>query len=184
MVFSQSQTFFALLLIGAVVGAYRGWHREVIACAVILATVLFLVNGGGTLLSNLLVQGYSNVSQPTNGATGSSGLGTCTAVLPGLLSKGTFVTMTWLGYRAGKYHAPAPEAARHRATGILPGVVNGAAVGYYLSNYVFPGTQFVIGTPTPANASAYLPQAIGLGILALLVTLFIAGQARKSKKGA
>src|SRR5262249_52868429 len=151
------------------------------ASAVILATVLFLVNGGGSLLTNMLVQGYSNVSQPSSGAGGAGpGLGTCTGVLPGLLSKGTFLTMTWLGYRAGKHYAPAPVHSHHRATGILPGVVNGAAVAYYLSNYIFPGTQFVIGTPTPANASSYLPQAIGLGIVALLATLFIAGQARKS----
>lgn len=180
MVITQSQTFLALLVIGAAVGAYRGWHREVIASAVILATVLFLANGGGMLLTNLLVQGYGNVSQPTNGGAQSQGLGTCTAVLPGLLAKGTFVTMTWLGYRAGKYYAPAPAAAHHRATGMLPGVVNGAAVAYYLSTYVFPGTQFVIGTPTPANAGSFLPQAFGIGILALLAILFVAGQSRKS----
>ncbi len=45
-VVDQGQCFLLILLIGAIVGFWRGGVREVITCAVILGAVLFLVAGG------------------------------------------------------------------------------------------------------------------------------------------
>ena len=178
MVISQSQAFLTALAFFGAIGAVRGWHREVITAAIVLASVLFLSNGGGNLISNIFIHGAGAATQPSSASSYSSA---CYGGLPSTVSNLSFAGLTFLGYRVGGIHAPAPALAHHRVTGTIPGVVNGAAIAYYISHYILPGTNLVIGTPGPGDASSYLPLVFGLGILCLLAVVFITSQANKSK---
>jgi hypothetical protein len=178
LVIPQSQAFLTVLAIFGVIGAVRGWHREVITAAIVLATVLFLTNGGGNLISNIFIHGAGAATQPSSASSYSSA---CYGGLPSTVSNFSFAGLTIFGYRVGGIYAPAPALAHHRVSGASPGLVNGGAIAYYISRNILPGTNLVIGTPSPGEASSYLPLVFGLGILVLLVVVFITTQSSKSK---
>lgn len=175
MVISQSQCFLIAAVVAAAIGARRGWGREVITCAIVLSTVLFLLNGGGILLSNVLSQGLTNAATATN----SSAAQTCTTLNPQLLSTLVFGGMTWLGYTAGTKWGTPPRTHNHRIAGTIPGAINGAALTYYVGNSILPGKALLFDAPTSAFSHTYLPEFFGLGLLGLLAVLFIAAQATK-----
>lgn len=171
MVISESQCFLIALVLAAAVGARRGWGREVITCAIILGTVLFLSNGGGDYLANFLAQGLHG----TSGQSSAS----CTTVNPQILSTVVLAGMTWLGYSAGTKYGTAPKTHNHRIAGTIPGAINGASLAYYASNSILPGRSVLLNTPTGAFSNTYLPEVFGFGLLGLLAVLFIAAQASK-----
>src|SRR5258708_3375361 len=57
----QTQVFLLAVGITAVVGWVRGWQREVITCAIVLATVLFLSLGLGDALAQLFTHGSQSL---------------------------------------------------------------------------------------------------------------------------
>jgi hypothetical protein len=159
------------LVIAAAVGARRGWGREVITCAIILGTVLFLSNGGGNYIATFLSQGLHNTSGTAAAA--------CNTVNPQMLSTLVFGGMTWLGYAVGSKYGTAPKSHNHRIAGTIPGAINGASLAYYASNSILPGNSVLLNTPSSAFSNTYLPEVFGLGLLGLLAVLFIAAQASK-----
>ena len=173
MVISQSQCFLIALVLAAAIGARRGWGREVITCAIILGTVLFLSNGGGDYLANFLTQGLHGAPGQTSAAT------VCNTVNPQMLSTLVFAGMTWLGYTAGTKYGMAPKTHNHRIAGTIPGAINGASLAYYVSNSILPGRSVLLNTPGGAVTNTYLPEVFGFGLLGLLAVLFIAAQASK-----
>lgn len=200
MVISQAQCFLIAVVLGAAIGARRGWHREVITAAIVLGTVFFLTLGGGNLIAQWLSHGLIGVAS-AHGFSASGGTtpppaststpqfplaaqagANCTLVSPQLLSTVIFTGMTWLGYGAGKKYGTPPKSQAHYLAGIIPGGLNGAAIAYYLGNAVLPSQSVLVQTPSPDLTSSYLPLVFGLGLLALLVVLFIAGQTSKSSK--
>lgn len=171
MVISQSQCFLIALVIAAAVGARRGWGREVVTCAIILGTVLFLSNGGGNFIANLLSQGLRNSPGTTTAA--------CNTLNPQVLSTLIFGGMTWLGYAAGSKYGTAPKSNNHRIAGTIPGAINGASLAYYASNSILPSNSVLLNTPSSAFSNTYLPEVFGFGLLGLLAVLFIAAQSGK-----
>ena len=173
---SQTQCFLIAAVLTAVIGARRGWGRDVITCAIILGTVLFLSNGGGNILTNWLSQFSTGASETASGGSVNTPLFSVNGqLLPTLIFGG----MTWLAYAAGTKWGSAPRTHNHRIAGTIPGGMNGAAMAYYVSNSILPGRQVLINSPTPAFAGAELPVIIGVGLIGLLVVLFIAAQATK-----
>ena len=204
MVIGPTQTFIFSLLAGGAYGARRGWSKEVITTAVVLSNVLFLSNGGATFLAHMLSStigsaasgtalggalfaGGGGVAPPPSTYTGSAAYGTagaaCTTALVTAVSRVTFLGLTWLGYRSGTRYGPAPKLSSHRVAGVVPGVVNGAAIAYYVSNNILPGTSVLLNTPGSIDTGSYLPVVFGIGIVALLVVLFVAGQMKKASSG-
>lgn len=179
MVIGQTQCFLIALLITGVLGARRGWGREVITSAIILGTVLFLANGGGNMVASLLSQTIRSGSSTAASATGSA-LATSTCNINGnLVSTLLFGGMTWLAYGVGTKYGTAPRTHNHRIAGTIPGAINGAAMAYYLSDFILPGRQVLINSPTPAFSTSFLPEIIGIGLVGLLVIVFVAAQATK-----
>ena len=173
---SQTQCFLIALVLTGVLGARRGWGREVITCAIILGTVLFLSNGGGNLLASWLTQFQTDASATaTAGANGTPLVNSNGQLLSNLIFGG----MTIIGYSvADRWGAP-PRTHNHRIAGIIPGAINGAAIAFYASNWIFTGRTVVVNSPSPGFASSELPVIIGIGLIGLLVVLFIAAQATK-----
>lgn len=202
MVIGQAQCFLIAVVVGAAIGARRGWHREVITSAIVLGTVFFLTLGGGDALAQWLTHGLIGTASahgfsasggtppPATGGTpqypllsqAAPSAAGCTFINPQLLSSVIFVGMTWLGYGAGKKYGQPPKSQTHNLAGIIPGGINGGAIAYYLSNAVLPSQPVLLETPSPTLASSYLPLVFGIGLLAVLALLFVAGQLGKGGK--
>lgn len=173
---SQTQCFLLAVVLAGVLGARRGWGREVITCAIILGTVLFLSNGGGSLLSRWLTSFQTSASSTATAGTIS---GSVVNANGQLLSELIFAGVTLIAYSVGDKWGAAPKSHNHRIAGIIPGAMNGAAMAYYVSNSILPGRQILVNSPSPDFASSELPMIIGIGLISLLVVLFVAGQATK-----
>jgi hypothetical protein len=185
MIVGPTQCFFVILLITAFIGLSRGWVREIITMAIVLATVLFLLNGGDGLLHQFIF-----VNVPT--ALHDLVFGTSPASVPappvsvpdptrdylfGVLS---FGVLTILGYVVGHRFGTPPTTNQHRMGGVLPGLVNGAAIAYYASNTIFPSTTVNLTSPTDMLTRVYLPIILGIGLLGMVAVLLLA---RGSKGG-
>ena len=205
MFIGPTQTFIVFLLAGGAYGAHRGWRRESITTAVVLSNVIFLSTGGAAFLAHIFgsTVGATGGSTTSLGGplfalggggggsgtappyTGTAGYGAtagsvCDAGLETAISRITFFVVTWLGYRSGSRFGPPPKLTSHRIAGILPGAVNGAAIAYYVSHYILPNTTVVVNTPGSGDTAALLPIVFGLGLVALLIVLYIAGQMKKA----
>lgn len=206
MFIGPTQTFIVFLLAGGAYGAHRGWRRESITTAVVLSNVLFLSTGGAAFLAHIVGStigatggtstslggplfalggggGGSGTVPPYTGTAGystTSAGAACNGALELAISRITFVVVTWLGYRSGSRYGPPPKLASHRIAGIVPGAVNGAAIAYYVSHYILPNATVIVNTPGSSDTSALLPIVFGLGLVALLIVLFVAGQMKKA----
>lgn len=189
---NATQMLLIVLVVSGAIGARRGWAREVITTAILLATVAFLSLGGaafilqffsqglvGTVSAHALSGGGPSVSTGSGGGYTSQ---TTACVITGAqsLSNFIFMGMTWLGYWAGSKHGQSPKNGTHRLAGIVPGVINGAVIMYYVSHAGLLGRQLVVESPSATNVGASLPVILGLGILGLLAVLFVASQGRKA----
>ena len=197
-VIGQAQCFLIAVVIGAAVGVRRGWNREVITAAIIMATLLALTLGVADVLANWLSHGfvgtaqahgitYSGGPQPTTpGGYPQASPGPQAACALGInaqmLSIVIFGGMTWLAYAAGKKYGAPPKTSNHRIAGAIPGAIDGASIAYFISKTVLPGQSVLLNTPSPSTTSNLLPLVFGIGLLGLLAVLFIAAQASKGGK--
>jgi hypothetical protein len=181
MVIGQTQTYLGLLAFTALVGSVRGWRREIMTSAVLLAALLFVNTGGGVLLANLFTHGTSSVGQP--GANSSyTATSECVGNLPTALANLSFAGLTFFGYRIGRMFVPNfGLLTSHRFTGMLIGAVNGAVIAYYVSANVLRGGTITLGTPGPVDAGTFFAEALGMGIVGLLLLAFIVGQANRGR---
>jgi uncharacterized membrane protein len=187
MVIGAMQCFMIILVITSVIGLTRGFLREVITMAIVLAAVVFLVNGGDGLMHQFffvnLPQAFHDLIYGSNGVTVGEPTVTTTTNTTGeyLFSLASFVGLICLGYGVGHRYGGAPKTNMHRLGGILPGLVNGAAVSYYASKTIFPATQVDLTSPSSALTQAYLPVVLGLGLVALVTVLVVSSLS--SRKG-
>lgn len=203
MIIGPTQTFIFSLLAGGAWGARRGWAKESITTAVVLSNVLFLSNGGATFLAHMLSStigatagagtalggplfaGGGGAAPPYAGsvAYGTTAGSACSTALVTAVSRIAFFGVTWLGYRSGTRYGPAPKMMSHNIAGTVPGVINGAAIAYYVSHNILPSTPVILNTPGGGDTTSLLPIVFGLGLVALLIVLFVAGQMKKAASG-
>lgn len=184
---AEQQCFYVAILAFIVVGFQRGWRRELVSLVFVLLGV-FLVNPTTSrgvanffallpsVLSYLFTAGKSGPpsASPVNDTIFTSSIGT-------LLIFGVIVG---LGYYIGNRVFPKPALPQDRFIGVIPGVISGAFVIGYLSNYFPRDTQ---GRPSltlnlqlldPGN---YIPILFAIAVVALVVAL-IAARAKKTAK--
>lgn len=193
------QLIVIVLVITGAVGVRRGWAREVITTAILLATIIFLLVGGAAFILQFFSQGFVGTasahalsgggpSVPTGPGTTtgpSSGYpsqtsGVCVATGAQSLANFIFFGMTWLAYWAGSKHGQPPKNGTHRLAGAVPGAINGAVIMYYISHAGLLGRQVIVENPSPAAVSTFLPVVLVLGLLGLLAVLFVASQGKKA----
>ncbi len=190
---NATQMLLLVLAITGAVGVRRGWAREVITTAILLATVIFLSVGG----AGFILQFFSHGLVGTASAHALSGGGTSTppdstsgypAQTPAAcietsaqsLANFIFFGMTWLGYWAGSRHGQPPKNGTHRLAGIVPGAINGAVIMYYISHAGLLGRQLIVESPSPMAVGTFLPVILALGLVGLLVVLFVSNQRKAS----
>lgn len=184
MVIGSAQCFFVILLITAFIGLSRGFMREVVTMAIVLAAVLFLLNGGNGALYHfifvnlphafrVLIFGDSAVN------AGAPDVSTPNPTGDHLFAVGSFLALTGLAYLVGHRYGQPPKTNQHRLGGVLPGLVNGAAIAYYASNTILPSTTINLTSPTDTLTRLYLPIIFGFGLLALVLVLVVSAFAKK-----
>lgn len=189
MIIGATQCFLVVLLFTGVVGLMRGFLREVITMAIVLASVVFLLNGGDGLLHNFffvnLPQALHDLVYGTNGVTvGVPTVSTSsTTSVDYLFSVGSFLALLGLGYGVGHRYGGKPATNLHRLGGVLPGLVNGAAIAYYASNSIFPATTVDLTSPSGVLTQAYLPVVLGLGLVGLVAVLVVSSLSSRSGGG-
>ncbi len=121
--------FFFIIFITALIGFIRGWRREIVSLAFLLAAILFLAVGGGSWITELIfvripyVFGNSSQVPPTP----STNTITLTTIL-------TFIAIVALGYLIGNRAFPKPSLPFDRIMGIIPGIIAGVAFYTLIAN--------------------------------------------------
>jgi hypothetical protein len=186
MTITSSECFFVIVLITAFIGLWRGWVREVITTAVLLGVVLFLMLGGTEILYQFIFVNLANAFKALFGggsvtAANSSSASPLSDQANFFFSMTTFVVLTGLGYLVGHRAGKPPATAVGRLTGIIPGIVNGAAVVFYTTHSILPQLNVNIESPDATTASNSLPIVFGIALAGVVVVL-IALSSKKAKK--
>jgi hypothetical protein len=162
MTLNANQVFLVLLVIAAARGYARGWHREIITCAITLGSVLFLTIGGGDALAQLITNAPNLIR-----GTG-PGVNFATATPNPWVNAIILVGFTVLGHFGGSHYGTAPKITQHRLSGMLAGSVTGLALVYYITRQLLPSTTFNATSPSTALATSWIIGLFGIGMMFLL----------------
>ena len=179
---TSQQCFIVTMFIFIFVGFMRGWRREVMSLVFILLAVVLIhprtsddLNGFLARLGNFIA--YLGGSGQLNAPPSSPGLG-----LGGpFWSLIIFVLIVALGYYVGNRVFPAPTTHHDRFIGVIPAIIAGAFVLFYLSDYVKAtgGSANVQVQVAPPEPSVFVPMIFVLALIALVVGL-IASRFKKA----
>jgi hypothetical protein len=182
---NTEQCFFISMFAFGVVGFRRGWRREVISLVfVLLAVVLVrpytsdILNGFLVRLGNAIAY-LSGSGQLTSSPPSSQSLSFLGGPFWSLV---IFILIVALGYYIGYKAFEGPKTPHERFLGIIPALISGAFVLFYLSDYVTntegPGNhQIQVPMPDP---SSFVPTIIIFSIISL-ITAFVASRLKKKK---
>jgi hypothetical protein len=173
--------FFIVILVFLVLGFQRGWRRELVSLVfVLLASVLIRADtsdGVGNFLGRIPVVLALMVGANTPETSSTPQTSDATPLLAGpMWSLLIFGGVVVLGYIIGDRVFGKPATPQERFIGVIPGVISGAFVLGYLSNYVqsvsgSPNLTLDLSTTSPAN---YVPVIFVIAILALVIALIAA----------
>jgi hypothetical protein len=183
--FTNSQCFFVAILVFIVVGFQRGWRRELITLVFVLLAVILIRPNASGFITGLFARipamlGYLFTGSTQTGATG-------TAVSNNFLGPwGTllvFIIVVALGYIVGQRVFPKPATPAERFIGIVPSVISGAFILYYLTTGPFfakntSGQSFFSVVVQPPDPTNYVPIIFVIAVVAVVVGL-IAARAKK-----
>jgi hypothetical protein len=183
--FSGPGCFFVAILAFIVLGFQRGWRREVISLVfVLLASVLIhpeTSDAIGAFLGRIPA-----VFAFLTGTTVSPGSTQSLSLLGGpVWSLVIFAGLVVLGYVVGNRVFGKPATPQERFIGIVPGVLSGAFILWFLSNYIQTVTHQAVApvNVTDVDPGKYVPAIFVIAILALVVAL-IAGRIKKAQAAA
>ncbi len=185
--FTDSQCFFVAILVFIVVGFQRGWRRELITLVfVLLAVILIRPDSNSGFITGLFARIPAMFDYLFSGSTRTGATGT--AVSNNFLGPwGTllvFFIVVAIGYFVGNRVFPKPTTPTERFIGIVPSVISGAFILYYLTTGNFfakntAGQSFFSVVVQPPDPTNYMPIIFVIAVVSVVVGL-IAGRAKKS----
>ncbi|HLI08359.1 MAG TPA: hypothetical protein VKV40_17475 [Ktedonobacteraceae bacterium] len=126
---TAQEYFFFIIFITGLLGFLRGWRREIVSLAFLLAAILFLAVGGGTWVADLVFVripfAFGNSTQVPPAPSAS------TITLTSIV---TFLIIVALGYLIGNRAFPKPSLPFDRIMGIIPGIIAGVAIYTLIAN--------------------------------------------------
>ncbi len=168
-------------------GFQRGWKREMISLAVIIASLLFLSLGGGPAVAFLLFvgvpflfQAIQNGAQKTGVQVQSLASPDSTAILVTTIV--CFFLIIGLGYAIGKRIVDKPSKPVEHFLGLIPAAIS----GYILTTYVLGAIPLFAGLPLFSSqlmkVDLSLPSFLFIFVGAVLVVAaaLIAGGRKKT----
>lgn len=162
--------FILAILVFIVLGFQRGWRRELVSLVFVLLACFLVTPSTSDGLSMFLGQIPRAFALLTNPASAPP-----PPTSPGFFSGpwwslAIFAGLIFLGYVVGNKVFPKPATPPEQFIGIIPAVISGAFIFWYLSRY----------QPTPVidlsatGPTAYIPVIFVILILALVVALISA----------
>jgi hypothetical protein len=176
----MSPLFVVAILIGMVLGFQRGWRREVISLVFVLLAIFLVQVNTSDFIGNFLshIPGAITILLGGTPSEGSPQGPLITGWVPSLF---IFAGVVVLGYFVGNKVFPKPATTPERIIGIIPGLLSGAFVLWYLEGFIQKATgQPIIPLDfADANPGKYVPVIFVIGVLALVVAV-IAARAKKA----
>jgi len=181
---TSQQCFFLTMLVFIVVGFMRGWRREVMSLVFILLAVVLIHPDTSDAINNFLGRvgnfiAYLSGSEPLNSAPTSPGLGFLGGPFWSLV---IFILVVALGYYIGNRVFPVPTTPHDRFIGVIPAIIAGAFVLFYMSAYAKStgGSSNLQVDVAPPDPSTFVPMIFVLALIAAVVGL-IASRIKKKK---
>jgi CDP-diglyceride synthetase len=181
---NSQQCFFITMLVFIVVGFSRGWRREVMSLVFVLLAVVLIhpdtsdaLNGFLARLGNFITY-LSGSGGQLNSPPSSSGISFLAGPFWSLV---IFVLIVALGYYVGNRVFPQPGTSHERFIGVIPAIISGAFVLFYLSSYAKSngGSANLQVQVAPPDPSTFVPVIFVLALIALVVGL-IASRFKKA----
>jgi len=174
---TSQECCFSILLIFIVTGFIRGWGREVISLVFILLAVCLVHPDTSDAFNCFLGRSgrfitYVSGSSQLPSSACDSGISFLGGAFWSFL---IFVLLVTLGYCIGNRICPHPRCLMTRFLGILPAVISGTIILFYLCFYMK-----AIGEPTnfrvnlqQVNPSSFVPVIFVILIITLVVVLIV-----------
>jgi hypothetical protein len=172
------------MLVFIVVGFMRGWRREVMSLVFILLAVALIHPDTSDALNSFLGRignfvSYLSGSGQLSPAPTSPGLSFLGGPFWSLI---IFVLVVALGYYIGNRVFPLPTTPQERFIGVIPAIIAGAFVLFYMSSYAKStgGSANLQVDVAPPDPSTFVPVIFVLALIAAVVGL-IASRFKKKK---
>lgn len=179
--FTPQECFFAAIIVFAIVGIQRGWRREVITLAFVVAGLILLVwfNLGQGIAYFIFVRIPVIIADilgqpaPTTTAPSTSVVQMTTII--------TFFVLLALGYLVGNRAMPPAKTAADRILGVIPAAITGFIVIFFINRFFSTQSRtslFTLAVETP-NLNDYIGIIFIAAVVAVVVGL-IAASGKKS----
>lgn len=176
--FTDQQCFFVVIFAFAIGGFIRGWRRECISLIFILLAAVLIHPSTSQVFGQFLSRLLSSIGFLLTGKQASGGVA-ATSATSGFGPFWTlliFALLVALGYYVGNRAFPKPTAPAERFIGVIPALIAGATVLYYINTGGFFArtadgqTTFstVFMLPDPAQ---YVPIMFVIAIIAAVIAL-------------
>lgn len=181
---TSQQCFFITILAFIVMGFTRGWRREVMTLVFVLLAVVLIHPDTSDALNGFL----SRLGNFISYLSGSGGQLNAPPSSPGISFLGgpfwslvIFMLIVLLGFYVGSRVFPPPNTAHERFIGIIPAVISGAFILFYLSSYAKSngGSANLQVQVAPPDPSTFVPVIFVLALIALVIGL-IASRFKKA----
>jgi hypothetical protein len=185
----NSVQFFAIgIFIGAVFGFFQGFQRTLVVMGFTLAAILFLYIGGASGIAQVL---FVRIPQTINLLSGGA-IGTAAPPPPNptevLISALVVLGLVmFLGYRIARWMFQPIDVSgpikfrlvghpRDYFFGIIPGMIIGYAIIYYLSHLFAANPTVTVGVTTPSTTTFgnYIVVLVIISIVAIIIGLLMA----------
>ena len=177
MPFTASECFYVAIFAFIVIGFMRGWRRELVSLVFVLLAVVLIRPG----ISDAIEQFFSRLVYILTNSSSST-------TLPSLGVWGTlflFGVVVLIGYLVGNRVFPKPATPAEQIIGVIPGIISGAFIMFYLVNGDFfsktaDGQSVFSVVVQPPNPLNYIPIMFIVSVVALVVALIMS----RTKKAA
>jgi len=175
---AQEYLFFIILITG-LIGFLRGWRREIVSLAFLLAAILFLAVGGGTWVADLLF-----VRIPFAFGNGTRIPPAPSANMITLTTIITFLAIVAVGYFIGNRAFPKPTLPFDRIMGIIPGIIAGVAIYTLIANTPVAALLKSISIKASSPDQGVVGSSLLLLFLIVVAVVVIGLISASAKKGA
>jgi uncharacterized membrane protein required for colicin V production len=178
---TATQCLFIALIGFAVFGFVRGWRREIISLAFILASIVILVFWSTPLTELIAVKIPRAVTFLMDGTTGKTEAAiTSSDMRVTIVSTLTFVVVSVAGYLLSYKLGPKAVTPADHILGFIPGVLAGFIIVNFATSSINKSSlfSFAIASPSQSLVSSYL-LIIFVVIVGVLIVGLIAANAKK-----
>jgi hypothetical protein len=185
------QFFFIVILVFAVIGFQRGWRRELVSFGFSMGALLLLFIDQGQWLAIFLFNKLPQIGQLIMGGAAASTSNTVSPTDLLLTRLIVLAVMITAGYLVGNKVFPRPNTPQERLFGILPAIIGGYFLVFYLTNYLLPNSTngssssevaFSINTPTQDTVGNSVLIIFIIAVVVVIAALIAANAKKPSKK--